>query len=199
LSAKWLHGAIAKNLNANVEVTVTQSPTSFKKFPNYHFDDPTKKYESQQQLLFNGKLNAQGEVRFNSRIESGNSAPGFLKASFITRVFEEGGDFSVDRFSTTYSTYRSYAGLSTPSTNIYRPVIETGKIHEFGLASVSENGEAASSDLQVKIFRLNWEWWWDSFDDDVHYYLSRPGVYPVYDSTFSTKNGKADYEIWIRR
>ncbi len=191
LSAKWLHGAIAKNLNANVEVTVTQSPTSFKKFPNYHFDDPTKKYESQQQLLFNGKLNAQGEVRFNSRIESGNSAPGFLKASFITRVFEEGGDFSVDRFSTTYSTYRSYAGLSTPSTNIYRPVIETGKIHEFGLASVSENGESASSDLQVKIFRLNWEWWWDSFDDDVHYYLSRPGVYPVYDSTFSTKNGKA--------
>jgi hypothetical protein len=34
-----------------------------------------------------------------------------LKASFITKVYEEGGDFSTDVIATTYSPYPTYVGI----------------------------------------------------------------------------------------
>ena len=37
-----------------------------------------------------------------------------LRASFKTRVFEKGGDASVDRILIPYSPYRSYVGFDMP-------------------------------------------------------------------------------------
>jgi predicted ribonuclease YlaK len=40
-----------------------------------------------------------------------------LKANFTVRAFEEGGNFSIDRFSLPYSPYNSYVGIKVPEGN----------------------------------------------------------------------------------
>lgn len=198
LKARWLHGAEARNLNAFVEVALSAMPTRFEKYPGYVFDDPAKDFSGAEQVLFNASLNARGEARFASRIETGKTAPGFLKAVYNTRVFEEGGDASVDRFACTLSPYETYAGLSIPGPSPDRPILETGKTHEFGVASVSENGSPSNSPLQVRVFQLNQQWWWDSFDDNVSYYLSRPGIYPVFDTLIQPRDGKGRFRMQLQ-
>ncbi len=195
LEVKWLHGAVARNLKADVEVSVSQASTTFEKYPNYCFDDALKGFESRKLTLFDGNLNERGLAIFSTKLDAGQSAPGFLRANFFTRAFEEGGDFSTDRFSILYSPYSSYAGIRVPESNGRRDVLETGKENTIQIASVREDGTPGTSRLQVKVYKLNWQWWWDRYDDDINYYLSRPGIYPVYDSTYSTSNGKADLKL----
>ncbi len=195
LEVKWLHGAVARNLKADVEVSVSQASTTFEKYPNYCFDDALKGFESRKLTLFDGNLNERGLAVFSTKLDAGQSAPGFLRANFFTRAFEEGGDFSTDRFSILYSPYTSYAGIRVPESNGRRDVLETGKENTIQIASVREDGTPGISRLQVKVYKLNWQWWWDRYDDDINYYLSRPGIYPVYDSTYSTSNGKAELKL----
>ncbi len=105
LNAKWLHGAPAKNMKASVAVTLYSSNTSFKGYEGYTFDDPLKKYQYDEKSIFEGILDDKGDVFVRADIDAGSNAPGFLKANFVTRVFEPGGDFSIDRFSLPFSPY----------------------------------------------------------------------------------------------
>src|ERR1043165_1136354 len=47
LEVTWLHGAIAKNLNAKVEVTLSEMGTTFKKYEDYNFDDAARNFTSE--------------------------------------------------------------------------------------------------------------------------------------------------------
>ena len=44
LSAAWLHGAPASELEADIGVMLTSRPTRFSKYSDYHFDDITRNY-----------------------------------------------------------------------------------------------------------------------------------------------------------
>ena len=105
MEAKWLHGAIAEDLNTKVDVHLTATQTAFKKYPGYVFDDPLKEFSAEDKTIFEGKLNAEGKVSFDHGIELSTASPGMLKAYFTTKVFEKGGDFSIDRTSVVYSPY----------------------------------------------------------------------------------------------
>ena len=195
LQVKWLHGALAKNLSADVEASISQAYTSFPAFKDYVFDDALRGFESRKVKLFDGVLDENGKAKFSLQLDAGKSAPGFLRAYFNVRAFEQGGDFSSDRFSVMYSPYASYAGIKTPDNGGRSDMLETGKLQSIPLVSVKEDGTPGSSRLQVKVYKLNWQWWWDRYDDDINYYLSRPGIYPVFDSTYSTVNGKAQLNL----
>ena len=195
LQVKWLHGAIARNLHADVEANVSQAFTRFDKYPDYSFEDVMKGFESSNLTLFDGNLDANGMAVFTTNLDAGKSAPGFLRANFFIRAFEEGGDFSTDRFSILYSPYASYAGIKINGSEGRRDVLETGKEQKIQLASVKEDGSPGSSKLQVKVYKLNWQWWWDRYDDDINYYLSRPGSFPVFDSLYTTTKGLATLNL----
>ena len=94
IECKWLHGAIARNLKTDINVTLTKTSTIFKGFPNYSFDDSKKSFSTENVNVFSGKLNEDGIAEFTPQLNSGSSAPGMLKAYFETKVFEEGGAFS---------------------------------------------------------------------------------------------------------
>ncbi len=87
LTAKWLHGAIARNLKANVTVTLSKGATSFKGFEDYVFTDPVRTFTTDEVVVFDGKLNDAGEASFVPSINVNQAAPGMLNASFYTRVF----------------------------------------------------------------------------------------------------------------
>ena len=107
LSVTWLHGAIAKNLKAEMQAKFSQQVTTFKGYDKYVFDDLTRNFSTEEINIFSGKLDENGKASVNIDPKLKGLAPGMLKASFITKVYEEGGDFSTDVMSTTYSPYHT--------------------------------------------------------------------------------------------
>lgn len=197
LSAKWLHGAIARNLNANVSVTLTKWKTSFKGFDDFVFDDPVRSFSADETVVFDGKLNDAGQVAFQPRISVREAAPGMLRVSFYTRVFEEGGNFSLDRFSVPYSPYPVYIGVRTPKGD-KRGMLITGENHTVEVVSVNADGKPVDvSGLSYEVLKVDWRWWWESDDDNLASYTGREGRSRIQSGTLNTKNGKASFDFKI--
>lgn len=196
LNAKWLHGATAKNLKANVSVTLTSTTTSFKGYEAYAFDDPVKKFATEEHTVFDGVLDENGNANVKADISPENSAPGMLKASFVTRVFETGGDFSIDRFTKIFSPYDVYIGVKAPKEQNGYLFTDTAQFFE--LATLTPEGKPVNrKNLEFKIYKLEWRWWWDSDEDDLANFASNTYAHSVFSTTVSTTNGKArvKYEL----
>jgi len=172
LEVAWLHGAIAKNLKVEMQAKFTQQVTVFKNYGKYVFDDLVRKFNTEEITIFSGKTDAFGKVSVNIEPKLKGQAPGMLKASFITKVYEEGGDFSTDVVSTTYSPYKTYVGIKAPAANKYG-MLETRQNNRFDIITVDENGRPKPvKNLEVRIFKTEWRWWWDASDDDMSSYNS---------------------------
>ena len=198
LEVKWLHGATARNLQSKVEVRMQSMRTNFKKFPDYSFDDVTRNYDVDEEVVFDGAVNEEGVATFETSLGGSNVAPGMLRAHFTTRVFEEGGGFSIDRMSIPYSPYDHYAGISVPEGNLYRGTLVTDQDHYLGVASVDAQGNPAAREVEVKIYKLSWRWWWDRHDEDVSSYLSRTGATPVKTQKITTSSrGRAKVKVRV--
>jgi len=200
IEALWLHGAIAKNLKADVNVKFHQQATKFKNFSDYVFDDPARRFNSEEQTVFDGRVNEQGKASFNFKPALKSKSPGMLKASFITKVYENGGDFSTDVFSKTYSPYTSYVGLSTPKGDRARNMLLTDTQHRFDIATVDEKGKpVAVSDLEVKVYKVTNSWWWNSSTSNLSQYDGSSFRETVFVKTIATKsNGKASFNFELK-
>lgn len=198
LSAKWLHGAIAKNLHALVNVSVNQMPTVFEKYKSYVFDSPVRNFYSDADLVFDGNLDEKGEAKIKTSLNVGQTAPGMLRATYITKVFEEGGDFSIDRYSKPYSPFKTYVGLRVPEQKGYDNSYETGKSYNFDVATVTTDGKPVSAKkLQVKIYKIQWRWWYEREEEELATYISRSGSIVVKDTLISTTEGKGSFRFRI--
>lgn len=163
LSAKWLFGTPAQNLKAKVDVNLNTTETKFKGFDEFTFDNPTVNFESQLKTIFDGNLNAQGNAVVNTNLSNTNTAPGVLRANFTTKVFEPGGNFSIDNFSIPYHVYNSYLGIKTPQGNKLSGMLVTGQDHQIDIVNVNRDGKliAGSKAVQVEIYKVQWRWWWE--------------------------------------
>lgn len=172
LEVTWLHGAIAKNLNVEMQAKFSQQTTTFKGYEKFAFDDLVRQFSSEEINVFSGKLNENGKASVNIEPKLQGQAPGMLRASFITKVYEEGGDFSTDVISTTYSPYKTYVGIKSPEPNKYG-MLETRTNNRFDIVTVDENGRPKSvRNLEVKIYKVEWRWWWDASSDNLSNYNS---------------------------
>ena len=170
LEVTWLHGAVAKNLKVEMQAKFSQQRTTFKNYPNYVFDDLVRKFNTEEINIFSGKVDENGKASVVIQPKLQEQAPGMLKAAFITKVFEEGGDFSSDVIATTYSPYKTYVGLKSPEPNKYG-TLETGKNNRFDVVTVDEKGSpVAVKNLEVKVFKVEWRWWWDASEDNLSNY-----------------------------
>ena len=166
LEVTWLHGAIAKDLKVEMQAKFGPQKTSFKNYSNYTFDDVVRKFDTEEINIFSGKVDGYGKASVKIQPKLNGQAPGMLKASFITKVYEEGGDFSTDVMSTTYSPYKTYVGIKSPVPNKYG-TLETRKLNRFDIVTVDENGNPkAVKNLEVKVYKVEWRWWWDTSADD---------------------------------
>nr|WP_255673669.1 MG2 domain-containing protein [Flavobacterium sp. JAS] len=172
LEVTWLHGAIAKNLNVEMQAKFSQQATTFKGYEKFTFDDLVRQFSTEEINVFSGKLNENGKASVNIEPKLQGQAPGMLRASFITKVYEEGGDFSTDVISTTYSPYKTYVGIKSPEPNKYG-MLETRTNNRFEVATVDENGRPKSvRNLEVKVYKVEWRWWWDASTDNLSNYNS---------------------------
>jgi uncharacterized protein YfaS (alpha-2-macroglobulin family) len=194
LKARWLHGAIAKNLEATITVAMFPTTTTFKAYKDYVFDSPLRAFRSDVETIFEGKLNEKGEARPKTKIQLDRGAPGKLQANYIVKVFEESGDFSIDRFQEIYSPYQTYVGLKTPSLKDYDESLMTNKNHRFDVVTVDASGNPVNMEkVRVRVYKIKWRSWYEKSDEDLYSYVSRSGTIAVKDTLLSTKNGKSNF------
>ena len=199
ITAKWLHGAIAKELKVESTLMLKPQKTSFDNFPSFVFDDPSKHFETEETNVLNDKLNIAGEIKFVLNPKINNNAPGLLKAYLTTKVFENGGDFSTDVYSQTYSPFTTYTGLKRPQGDKARNMLLTDKEHIFELVSVDENGKTVGNQkLEVNIYKMENSWWWNNTNNYSQFSASSFKT-PVFNKTMNTNsNGKASFKFEIK-
>ena len=178
LHVEWLQGALAKRLNYDIQGTFIATETTFSGYSGYVFDDPSRPMNVEESKLITGSLDDQGNATIQARLEVGNKAPGLLLGSFVTKVYEKSGDFSIDAARVIYSPYTRYVGILSPQKD--RSQLDTGKEYVYRVASVDHNGKPApNTELQVDVYKLYWHWWWDSSREGLANYVSNVYNKPV--------------------
>ncbi|MBR9913614.1 MAG: hypothetical protein GYB32_02110 [Algicola sp.] len=198
IDVKWLHGAPAKHIKAEVKAKFSTSYTSFNGYKDYVFTDPSKNFNTEELNIFDGNLNAEGKATIATTLDIGKNAPGMLNAQFLVRAFENGGDFSLDAFTKTYSPYSSYVGLRSPEGNQYGSYF-TDTDQTFDVVVVDKNGKGLKREgLEIKVYKIEWRWWWNSSYDNLSSYVSSNYHRPVLDQKVSTNtNGKTTFTLKI--
>ncbi len=171
LTANWLHGAPAADLEARVEVDLRAANTQFDRYGDFAFDDPARQLDSEPKVLFEDRLDGSGQARFAANLLGDADAPGRLTAHFKTRVFERGGNFSVDNQSRTYDPYTSYAGIALPRNRHQEkrvPLNESGQLQFVALDPAGS--PVANRRLKVGLYRVEWRWWWENGNDNLTRY-----------------------------
>ncbi len=198
LEVNWLHGAVARNLKTHVSVVLTEMKTKFQRFQEYNFDDPVKSFYAEEQILFDGKTDEDGKASFSTSLQTGDASPGMLRAGFVSRVFEESGDFSIDRFSIPYSPYENYVGIKTPPGDKARGMLLTDTSHIVNLVTLDPDGNPVSrNNLDVSIYKINWRWWWDAGHDNLASYVGNTEHQPIYNTKVNTRNGEGSFQFRI--
>jgi len=167
LNAKWLNGLIASGLKAEIDVVVSQGQTSFKSFPTYSFGNDSEHFYTEEYSLFSGPLDGEGNVMVGFDPIKDLSADQMLSATFSTKVFEPGGDFSIASSKAMLSPCERYVGVEMPETESkYGKYYFTNRDWRFPIAVVKENGELATSTitLSYQFYKLDGYWWWSSED-----------------------------------
>lgn len=191
LSSQWLHGAPAANLKANVEMSLSQAYNPFSGYDGYVFNNPAASFSGYTTELFDGTLDQNGETIINSNLPDAENAPGMLKAKFISRVFETGGDASIYIQTAPFSPFSSYVGLKVPKPENGR-WLETDGSYDMDIATVQPNGKPIDvRNLNVKIYKIKWSWWWNSSSDNFASYINNTSTEVIMNKDFSTQGGKA--------
>lgn len=198
LDIKWLHGAPGKNLKAEIKAKINSSNTGFKNYKNYIFSDPTREFETEELTVFEGNVNAEGIAKINNKLEVGKNAPGMLNVQFLVRAFENGGDFSMDAFTMPYAPYKSFVGLRSPEPKAYGSFF-TDENQTFDVVVVDKDGSPIQrNNLEVKIYKIEWRWWWNSSEDNLSSYVSSNYHRPYLDTKVNTNvQGKGSFNINI--
>lgn len=196
LSAKWLYGADGAGLNSVIEMEVANMKTAFKGFEGYQFDDRSKRFYSDEVITSEAKTNGEGLAKHAFLWDNPDDAPGMLKMKFRTKVFEQGGDFSQDFVSTKYSPFSSYVGLKLPGGTNWLTALNSEEDHAIALVTVDENGKPVNRTLDVELYDLQWNWWWESNgSDELTRYINRESGTLVKTSTVSTSDGKVIFDL----
>lgn len=198
LNSKWLHGTPASGLKAKVGVTFAEKATSFGGYNDYVFTAPFGEPWFPEMDLFESKLDGEGNATVNFSFEPNEDVNSMLTATFITRVFEPGGDFSINRITKTISPFTRYAGFKIPWSDARLQRLNTDETHEFPVVTVDENGSPVSaSNISVKLFKLEWRYWWSRSGENLANYSGRTYHKPVFTTTINTTGGKGSFKVSV--
>ena len=179
----------------DIQGTFIATPTTFEGYKGFYFDDPSRVFNTEESKLISGVTNERGDATVQARFELGSTAPGMLLANLVTRVYEESGDFSIDADRMLYSPYRRYAGIKSPQKE--KEQLNTGANYTYEVASVDYLGKPqANTELDVKVYKVYWHWWWDSNSSGLANYVSDSYNKPV--KTFAVRtdgDGRGTFQL----
>lgn len=201
VKSSWLHGAPAAGLTADVEMQLRPRYDGFEDWPAYVFHDPARRsFDDSPNVVFDAALNGRGEASFsipalNERL------PGKMRAGFKTRVYEPGGNFSVDNIQTDYLPYPYLVGVRLPENRWGGQELPIGQASTVELAVVDPEGRpAAGRQLQVGLYEVRWRYWWQDNNDNVSRFNSNDHREAVETYTVTTNgSGKVNLPVTVNQ
>lgn len=199
VKTRWLNGAGAPHRKAITEVRLHAGNSEFPGYPDYTFQDVSSGFEPYLETLFDGTTNAEGNFSFSLNSIKTENAPGLLNATFTTRLFEEGGDFSISSYSTLYSPYNLYTGIRLPAPD--DDWYPTGEAVKLSGILISPTGEQSHSNttVRIKVYETSWRWWWDSDGNSTGNYINRSYDNLVFEKNVKARDGKFSVSLNIPR
>ncbi len=199
LSSHWLHGATAADLNADVQMRFNAAKTQFKGWPEYVFDDPTRHLNTYLQEVWKGKLDAAGKISADIPLSLPAKAPGKITAHVVTRVFEPGGAFSIQRNAYPLYPYQRYVGVKLPKGDNKRNMLLTDETHQVAIQAVDVDGKPTQvAEVEVNLYKLNWKWWWDKSSSSVTQSFSAEYAEALDQKIIALTEGKGTYDFSIQ-
>ncbi|MDR1544115.1 MAG: Ig-like domain-containing protein [Prevotellaceae bacterium] len=194
LSAAWLTGAKASNLQSDIEITLKRAETQFKGYENYNFNSELTDFSESTTSVFKGKIDENGVAKFNLNIPRAENAPAMLNATLTARVMEKGGDASIFAETLPFSPFESYVGLNTNQDK--GKYAESGKSQRFDIVTLNADGKPTNrSNIEYKIYKIGWSWWWDNDGENLGKYVNGNSYKPVGSGMLKTENGKANFSF----
>src|SRR5690606_7141579 len=94
--------------------------------------------------------------------------------------------------------YASFVGLKSPKSQAYGSYF-TDESHTFDVAVVDKDGKPVKRDsLEVKVYKVEWRWWWNSSYDNLSSYVSSKFHQPFKTEYIKTDaNGRANFKLNI--
>jgi hypothetical protein len=199
LSSQWLSGATAAGLRANIEMRLTPTTTAFTRNADYTFDDPARTFHGDPITVFDAALDDDGKAKISKDLDLPRDVPGMLNATFITRVFERGGAFSINRESKTLAAFDRYVGVKLPKGDAARDMLLTDTKHTVELATVNTQGEPVSVPrLQLTLYKVQWRWWWEQSGDSLAQYAQSEATGLIQKAMVSTKDGRGQWQFEVK-
>ena len=191
LEARWLHGATAPNLDADIRASFTPTTTRFEGYEEYSFDDPSREFRSTEETLFEGTLDDEGRAEFVANLNVPR-APGMLTANLTTRVFERSGAFSTEYRSIDFHPFDRYVGVRTPAGDAARGMLLTDEDHTVDIVVVDQDGNRVrSGTVTAEIFKVRWRWWWETDEENLAAWVSENSLDPIASDEVEVRNGRA--------
>lgn len=198
LFSQWLHGATARGLKAQVDVSLKTRPTRFEGYPDYNFDDLSISFSEPRRSIFDGRLDDEGNAQLNFNLRTVSTTPGSLNAVFTSKVFEESGNFSINQVSYPYFPYTYYAGIRTPPGDRSRGMLLTDEDHQVDIITLNSQGEPVSRrGVAVKLYKLRWRWWWDKSPENLSNFMRENGTTLISQGTVDTEDGKGSWTLRV--
>src|SRR5690606_12392434 len=89
-------------------------------------------------------------------------------------------------------------GIKLPKGDKSRNMLLTDTNHVVDIVTVDADGKPVSGrELEVKVYKVNWRWWWDRSNDDISAYLNNEYRQPLKTDVVKSVNGKAKYTFRI--
>ncbi|MBC8052361.1 MAG: hypothetical protein H7Y13_04810 [Sphingobacteriaceae bacterium] len=201
LKAEWLFGGAGRNLNAKIDAFVSSEPTTFPKYKDFVFDDPVRPFETQLQTVFDGKLDENGTAAVKADINVEQQAPGRLTANFMVKVFEPGGNFSVNQVSMPYNVYNGYLGIKTPESSANGGMLVTGVNHFIDIVSVDTEGniQRDKRTVEIELYKMSWKWWWDEEENSVSNFTQDEYNKLIQTASVDLSSGKARWPLRVNQ
>ena len=192
VSSAWLTGIPASGLKASATMTLSKGPVSFPGFDGYVFRNPASTFEASEHRLFQTTLSGEGKAEAAFDLPAAKDAPGLLQAFLVTSVLENGGDESFTTQTIPYSPFPAYVGVKFPSEG----ELETGKDHTVRVAAVDASGKRLSGrELEYRVYKLKWSWWWDSEPGSLESYVNGQGAEAVTSGKLTSGSKDATFTL----
>ena len=201
LTSQWLFGGTAQNLKAKVDAFLTARETAFKNYPDYNFDDPTLSFNTQTSTIFDGRLDENGKAAVNTDINVDKQAPGQLSANFLIKVFEPGGNFSIQSMSMPYNVYPGYVGVKTPKGSELSGMLYTDKDNTIDIADVDTKGNPleGTRTVELELYKIQWRWWWDQTGSQFSNFTQDKYNKLIKTEDVRVVNGHAQWDLHIAK
>lgn len=198
LHTEWLNGGATHNLKYNIAASFVKTQTSFDKWSEYVFEDPSSEFETGEYEVTRSVTNEKGDALVQIDVPNLTQAPGKLRCRLTTQVYEESGEFSTDIQFVDYSPFSRYVGLKAPKSE--KGFIPTGTNQTFSMVSVNANGAAVSGiSLLVEVYKVEWWWWWNSSSYQLADYTTSSHNEPFMKCTKKTDaNGIATFSMNLK-